>query len=132
MKRPNSSIFGALLLASIAGFGLAGQAAAEDEASRARLAPPGPCAEARDAVGAGDAGSSFSIVGPVAALLNPLSVAAQAPRPAQAPPIASATTRPGSCDEPGAGCRGRRDQVNPPITPGGRPGGLGGGGQSVD
>lgn len=120
MQKPNSSFFGAMLLAAIAGVGLASQAAA-DEPSRVKLAPPGPCAESREAVGAADSGSSFSVIGPVSALLNPLSVAAPAPPPGQAPPIGSAANRPGACDEPGAGCRGQRDRVNPPIAPGGRP-----------
>ena len=124
MKNPTSSFFGAMLLVAIAGVGLAGQAGA-GEPSRAKLAPPGPCAEPREAVGAADSGSAFSVVGPVSALFNPLSVAAAAAAPSQAPPIGSAAIRRGSCDEPGAACRGQRDSANPPITPGGRPGGGG-------
>lgn len=126
-SRPVQSV---ILAAAIVGsFGLAAGQAAADGASRANLAPPGPCAEPRVAAGASDSASSFAVIGPVSALFNPQSVSAQPAPRLQGPPVAAATTRPGPCDEPGASCRGDVTPVslptpptNPPVIPGGRPG----------
>ena len=92
---------------------------------RAKLAPPGPCAEPREAVGA-VAPSSFSVVGPLQALFGPADVAAAPVSPGRGAPLAAGIVRPGPCDRPGAGCNelaspvARTGTANP-IVPGARP-----------
>ncbi len=96
---------------------------AEKRGAVTMLAPPRPCAEPRN-LAAGVGASSFSVVGPLRNLFNPLDVAAGPRAPSQPRPAASALPRPGSCDTPGSGCGltpGSR-VGNPPIVPGGRPG----------
>lgn len=85
-------------------------ALAADRADEARpaVAPPGQCAEPRAAVDA-RTGDGFSVVGPVAALFDPIDVAAgpgiggdASLRPPM--PTARPVARPGACDQPGSGC----------------------------
>lgn len=88
------------------------------------LAPAGPCATAREAIsGSSQAGasSSFSIVGPLGAFFSPADVAAAPVTPARPAPTAAALTRPGPCDNPGAGCGLFPQQNTPPIVGGTRP-----------
>ena len=95
---------------------------------RAKLAPAGPCAEPREAVGA-VAPSSFSVVGPLQALFSPADVAAAPASPGQGVPAAAGMIRPGPCDQPGAGCAQLANPVARqtaggaanPIVPGARP-----------
>ncbi len=117
----------AVVCAGIAGS--ATDAAAADDRGKRAIAPPGPCAEPREAAyGAAPSGpetSAFSVVGPLDSFFDPRDVAA-APGPPitrQGPPTAAALIRPGACDQPGAGC-GAAPQgflVNPPFEPGKRP-----------
>jgi len=104
---------------------LAMPAVADDAEGRARLAPPGPCAEPREALTAASLAPG-SIIGPLSDLFNPVDVAAAPPRPArQGRPAIRNRIRPGSCDEPGSGgCTpvgqssvGRLARPNPPDTP---------------
>ncbi|MFO0688456.1 MAG: hypothetical protein U0900_07100 [Myxococcota bacterium] len=89
----------------------AGPVAAEGEPAREprpAVAAPGPCAEPRAAVDA-RTGDDFSVVGPVAALFDPIDVAAAPGIEGDAGlrmpnPIARPMTRPGACDQPGSGC----------------------------
>ncbi|MEZ4334218.1 MAG: hypothetical protein R3F35_20900 [Myxococcota bacterium] len=112
-------------------------AAAEDAVAaegRPALAAPGRCAEPRKAVDV-RTGDGFSVVGPVAALFDPVDVAAG---PAEGDtglalrPVARPLVRPGACDQPGSGCRAAlptsRVVEPPPIDPGDPPPpGFGGG-----
>lgn len=107
----------------------AGAAAEEDRGPEGRpaLAAPGRCAEPRPAVDV-RSGDGFSVVGPVAALFDPVDVAAgsvegtgfQALRPEPRPRV-----RPGACDQPGSGCRAAIEAARviepPPIDPDGPP-----------
>ncbi len=96
----------------------------------AGLAAPGACAEPREAIaGAGE--SSFSVVGPVAALLSPVDVGAgPGPPPRLGPPVSTRLARPGPCDGPDSACL-RQPTTGPtttgggnrPIVPGPPPGG---------
>lgn len=99
-----------------------GAAVAEGPAG---LAPPGPCAEPREAV-SGVSVSNFSVVGPLQRLFSPADVAAAPQVSARPAPSQTATARPVACDQPGANCApipaSRRS--TPPIVPGGRPGNV--------
>lgn len=89
----------------------------------AGLAPPGPCAEPREAVTGVAPGSGGDSVPPLAALLSPSNVAAPPSAAARSVPSAGPAVRPGPCDQPGAGCALLPGPKIPPITPGGRPSG---------
>ena len=94
----------------------------------AGLAPPGDCAEPREAV-SGVGASTFSVAGAVASLLSPVDVAiGPAPAATLSPPEPSrALARPGACDDPGSGCSAevlrvpRVLVIQKPIVPGGAP-----------
>lgn len=122
--RMSSPLIRSMLLSAALATGLVPMANADSARdSSANLAPPGPCAEKREALRVA-APSSFSVVGPLQPFFNPADVAAApavAMRPVPAPP--SAMPRPGACDQPGAGCSQtpRMPVVNPPIIPGTRP-----------
>jgi hypothetical protein len=113
-----------LLLMLVVLFGSPGGAGAQEPS--AVLAPAGECAKKR-AIALGLIDPEFSIVGPVAALLDPIDVASPPPRtlPPPSPPLAVA--RPGPCDSPASGCNpgpvasGSPSPANPPILGGVRP-----------
>jgi hypothetical protein len=93
------------------------------------LAAPVRCAEPRSAVDL-RVDDAFPVAGPVAALFDPVDVAANSlagdPRFSVARPGgAQALVRPGACDQPGAGCGGVQAVQSvvtvPPIIPGTRP-----------
>lgn len=102
---------------------LRAERAARGPESRPALAAPGRCAEPRRAVDA-RTGDGFSVVGPVAALFDPVDVAGG---PAEgsgflvARPTARPLVRPGACDQPGSGCRAAIETTRvvepPPIDP---------------
>lgn len=121
MQRTRSALFAPVLMATLLGIGVASSSARAEGPGPVRLAPPGECAEPREAVGSDDSASRFSVVGPVSALFNPSNVAAPPSIAAQSPPTASAAAQRAACDVPGAGCRGALAAPNPPIIPGGRP-----------
>lgn len=124
MRFPVSERKLAFLTASI--FWIASSAAANalDE-----LAPPGPCAEPREAISGtglvGDA-SALAVVGALQSFFSPSDVAAApeaAPRPA--PNAAAAAVRyPGACEAGGSACQAALRSVpgNPIVVPGKRPG----------
>lgn len=94
-----------------------------------RIAPPGPCAEPREAMAVGmqDGGgegedSPLSLVGPLQSFFTPNDVAAS-PLPTQRPiPVAAAIRRPGGCEPPNLGaCQQAAPPGNPPVGSGGRP-----------
>ena len=121
MQRTHSGLFAPFVLTALFAFGFTASAGA-DVPGGAKLAPPGVCAEPREAVGAADSASRASVVGPVSALFNPVNVAAPPSVPKRNPPTTSVAAQRAACDVPGAGCRGQRAAPNPPIIPGGRPG----------
>ncbi len=85
------------------------------------LAPPGPCAEPREAVVGAPPPSASSMVGPLSSFFSPSAVAAAATAAPRPPPSAARSIRPGACDNPGAGCAARSPAV-PVVRPGDRPG----------
>jgi len=90
------------------------------------LAPPGPCAEPREAIAGGALAGSAAVI-PLQSLFNPSDVAAAARPPVRSAPAAAAVQRPGACDGPSVAC-GATPSLgsapgNPPIKPGGPPGG---------
>ena len=89
-------------------------------ADPAELAPPGPCAEPREAV-TGAAPSAAALVGPLQSFFAPSDVAAAPVPPSRPAPAVGAAIRPNACDRPGAGCSPSPIAGNPPIVPGGRP-----------
>jgi len=89
-------------------------------ANTAELAPPGPCAEPREAV-TGAAPSAAALVGPLQSFFAPSDVAAAPAAPSRPAPAVGAAIRPNACDRPGAGCSPSPVAGNPPIVPGGRP-----------
>jgi len=127
-----------VLLALVALLGLSGRVAAQQ--AGALLAPPGECATKRvDFAGLID--PEFSIVGPVAALLDPIDVSGSPPAIVRPPPRVLGIARPGPCDSPASGCNpdpvasgpagtppahppvqgGVRPTPNPPVSGGTRP-----------
>lgn len=94
-----------------------------DAETKARLAPPGPCAEPREAVTGvvpGN-GATAAAVGSLAALLSPTDVAAAPVKPARARPSPSNAPTPGSCDVLASACTAETVRVpieNPPISGG--------------
>ncbi|MBC8187903.1 MAG: hypothetical protein H8E78_06820 [Proteobacteria bacterium] len=112
-----------ILLAGVIALGFAAQTSAGDQISG--LAPPGACAEPREAA-VGGVNPNFSVVGSVAALLSPINVALAPPAPAVglARPVSYGLARPGACDRPASECGVEPAIVsggNPPIEPGGPP-----------
>ena len=94
------------------------------------LAPPGPCAEPREALaGNGQPGGSAAILGSIQTLFTPSAVAAAPGAPTRpAPTAGGAPSRyPGACETGGSACqvaqRAAPADGNPPIVPGTRPGG---------
>ena len=120
----------AALSAALSASLVASQAAAEDAGAaegRPALAAPGRCAEPRQALDV-RTGDGFSVVGPVAALFDPVDVAAgpaagETGRTSR--PVARPLVRPGACDQPGSGCRAAlptsRVVEPPPDDPGDPP-----------
>ena len=108
-------------------FALVSPVSAGATEGQSALAPPGRCAEPLRAAVSG-AGEGYAVVGPVSSLFDPRDVAAGPPESAlqrPLPPNARALVRPGSCDQPGAGCGAvlptRTEVVVPPIDLGVRP-----------
>lgn len=101
---------------------------ARAEEARPAVAPPGQCAEPRSASDA-RGGDGFSVVGPVAALFDPIDVAAgpgiegdSSLRPPM--PTARPMARPGACDQPGSGCSASSPSgivIEPPVGGGNLP-----------
>ena len=129
------SIVSKLLVGTLAlvAAGNAGAEPAPDRPSQSSnatgLAAPGRCAEPRSAVDL-RVDDAFPVAGPVAALFDPVDVAANPlasdPRFSVARPGgAQAPVRPGACDQPAAGCGGVQAVQSvvtvPPIIPGTRP-----------
>ncbi|MCB9724251.1 MAG: hypothetical protein H6748_09415 [Spirochaetaceae bacterium] len=111
------------LAAALVGLGLLAVGSASADGAGAPLAPPGPCAEPREARSGSALGAGSSLVGPLEALFAPADVAA-APAVGLAGPPRPATSqliRPGACDVPGSGgCGlpgGGAIRENPPARP---------------
>ncbi len=93
------------------------------------LAPPGPCAEPREAVsgtGLAEGASELAVVGALQSFFSPSDVAA-APEAATPPApgaSAAAVRYPGACESGGSAClASQRSAVgNPVVVPGTRPG----------
>lgn len=97
-------------------------AGAVEAADSVGLAPPGPCAEPREAI-SGVSVSQISVVGPLQAFFGPADVAAAPASPARPAPSPVASARPVACDQPGANCAltPAFEFSAPPIIPGERP-----------
>lgn len=117
--RPLALALGLVTGLACVGLQLAPDAARAEEGGTL-LAPPGACAEPREALAGG--GSDFSVAGPLSDRFTPADVAAPPPGD-PAPPVVAATVRPGPCDVPGAGCAPLVGQMgtDPPVKPGPRP-----------
>lgn len=99
-------------------FGAAGMAVAETPEG---LAPPGVCAEPREAVIGVAPPSVSNMIGPLSSLFSPSAVSAAPPPPSRPPPSAARTVRPGACDQPGAGCVAKGGVGAPIVGAGDRP-----------